>query len=73
MTAAPDKVEFYRDDQDKWRWRYRAANGRILADSGQGYSRLDKAEEGWRHITLAFGETPWFRYVHAYPEREAQP
>jgi uncharacterized protein YegP (UPF0339 family) len=33
-----DKLTIYRAD-DGWRWRYTASNGRILADSGQGYSR----------------------------------
>ena len=35
------KIEFYRDAIGEVRWRYRAANGSdILADSGQGYSRV---------------------------------
>jgi uncharacterized protein YegP (UPF0339 family) len=28
----------YKDAQNKWRWRLKAANGNILADSGEGYS-----------------------------------
>lgn len=38
MTA---RVELYRDDSENraWRWRYRASNGRVLANGGQGYSR----------------------------------
>ena len=31
---------------DGWRWRYTASNGRILADSGQGYSRRVDAVRG---------------------------
>jgi uncharacterized protein YegP (UPF0339 family) len=32
----------YRDVQGFWRWHLRAANGRKLADSGEGYcNRMD--------------------------------
>ena len=27
----------YRDSQDHWRWRLRAANNRVIADSGESY------------------------------------
>jgi uncharacterized protein len=30
--------QVYKDAQQKWRWRLKAANGNILADSGEGYS-----------------------------------
>jgi len=33
------KLEIYRDKRSEWRWRLRASNGRILADSGEGYRR----------------------------------
>jgi uncharacterized protein YegP (UPF0339 family) len=29
--------EYYKDKKGEWRWRLVAANGRILADSGEGY------------------------------------
>lgn len=29
--------EIYRDKADEWRWRLLAANGRTIADSGEGY------------------------------------
>ena len=32
----------YRDPAGDWRWRLRALNGRMVADSGEGYrNRLD--------------------------------
>lgn len=34
-----ESFTFEQDQPGKWRWRFRASNGRILADSGQGYSR----------------------------------
>ena len=29
--------ELYKDSLGHWRWRLKAANGNILADSGEGY------------------------------------
>lgn len=31
------KYNVYRDYLNQWRWRLRAANGKIIADSGEGY------------------------------------
>jgi len=31
------KFEIYKDKKDEWRWRFVAPNGRIIADSGEGY------------------------------------
>lgn len=33
------KYEVYQDSTDEWRWRARARNGRIVADSGESYQR----------------------------------
>ena len=33
------KIHLYRDKRLLWRWRVVARNGRILADSGEGYCR----------------------------------
>lgn len=29
---------YYKDHKGEWRWRLVASNGRIIADSGEGYS-----------------------------------
>ena len=29
---------YYQDNKDEWRWRLKASNGRIIADSAEGYS-----------------------------------
>ena len=47
------KLHFYRDAQGQWRWRLRASNGRILADSGEGYRRLASARHG-AHLVRTF-------------------
>jgi uncharacterized protein YegP (UPF0339 family) len=37
MFEHPPRYEKYRDARGHWRWRIKARNGRILADSGEGY------------------------------------
>jgi len=38
MSTSEGKYEIYRSDNDeKWHWRYKAANGETIA-SGQGYA-----------------------------------
>jgi uncharacterized protein YegP (UPF0339 family) len=36
------ELEFnrYKDKADEWRWRLKTKNGRIIADSGEGYKNL---------------------------------
>lgn len=31
------KFEIYKDGIGQWRWKFLASNGRIIADSGEGY------------------------------------
>lgn len=38
--------KLYRDRLNQWRWRYVAANGRTIADSGEGYYRREDAMNG---------------------------
>ena len=47
-----DTITLYRAP-DGWRWRYTASNGRVLADSGQGYSRRVDAVRGACRVTRA--------------------
>ena len=37
--------EIYEDRGGEYRWRLRSANGQIVADSGEGYTRRDDARE----------------------------
>lgn len=50
-----DRIELYRSGlrRKKWRWRYVAENGNILADSGQGYSRRMDALNGAKRVVGA--------------------
>jgi len=38
--------EVFRDSADEWRWRLVAANGNIIADSGEGYRSKQGATRG---------------------------
>lgn len=40
------RVEFYSDAMGDIRWRVKSPNGNILADGGQGYSRMIDARRG---------------------------
>jgi uncharacterized protein YegP (UPF0339 family) len=37
------KIEVYKDDAGEWRWRMMSGNGRIVAESGEGYKERRKA------------------------------
>lgn len=44
-------IQVYQDRAGEWRWRMLAANGRTVADSGEGYSRerdARRAIKAWR-------------------------
>jgi len=36
-TMPAQRIEFYSDNKEKWRWRL-ISTGNIMADSGQGYA-----------------------------------
>lgn len=38
------KFHVYQDSAGAWRWRLQARNGRVVADSAEGYSRRAGAE-----------------------------
>lgn len=40
------RYELYKDASGEWRWRFRAANGEIVADSAEGYVNKDDAING---------------------------
>lgn len=48
--AADDKVvvktvDVFRDSRNEWRWSARAENGRVIADSAEGYVSRDWCEK----------------------------
>ena len=40
------KFIVYRDGKREWRWRLVAKNGRVIADSGEGYKRVAACRNG---------------------------
>jgi len=40
------KFHIYKDAKNEYRWRFRANNGRIVADSAEGYSSKQGCEDG---------------------------
>jgi uncharacterized protein YegP (UPF0339 family) len=45
MAQKRGRVQFFKDKRGEYRWRLKASNGEIIADSGEGY----KAEAGCKN------------------------
>jgi len=53
------KLEIYRDGRREWRWRLRASNGRIVADSSEGYRRQASVRKAVDRVrSILTGEVP---------------
>ncbi len=52
----PAGFEVYIDSAGEWRWRLQHRNGRILADSGEGYSSRRAAESGIESVRRTASE-----------------
>jgi uncharacterized protein YegP (UPF0339 family) len=65
------RFEVFRDRGGKWRWRLRHRNGNIIADSSQGYSSRQKAEQGLASVrTNAPGASAVREEAEVDPEAE---
>lgn len=51
MSEPSDRVEFYKDAQDDWRWRYVALNNRVMADSSEGYANKGDCVSACEQVT----------------------
>ena len=40
------RFEVFKDGIGQWRWRLRAQNGNVIADSGEGYRHREDCERG---------------------------
>ena len=47
MAFKVPRVVFYLDRAHEYRWRLLARNGRIIADSAEGYKTMRAARHGW--------------------------
>jgi len=60
-------VEFYEGVDGDHRWRLKARNGRIMADSAEGYTTHSKSVLAWRKIQKKLGFTDYnIRYTYKY-------
>lgn len=49
--------------KDGWRWRLKAANGRIVAESGEAYTRKGDARKAmWRWPQIGIRANGWHRW-----------
>ncbi|WP_455280454.1 YegP family protein [[Eubacterium] cellulosolvens] len=44
------KFEMYSDKSGQWCWRFRTNNGKIIADSSEGYINKNDCENGIRIV-----------------------
>jgi uncharacterized protein YegP (UPF0339 family) len=51
MPGKAHKAEVYQDSLGEWRWRARARNGEVIADSGEGYVSRSHAVEMAEDVT----------------------
>lgn len=52
MSTAPAHFQLYKDASGHWRWRLRAAgNGKIIADSAEGYGNRGDCIHGMRLVS----------------------
>ena len=56
-------ANFYRDAHKQWRWNLKAKNGRIIADSGEGYTTRAGAKRATEHLKLVNFKDIRVRYV----------
>jgi len=49
------KFFVYRDRKLEWRWRLKARNGRIVADSGEGYKSKTKCVRAVEKMVIECG------------------
>jgi len=52
---AEPRFKVYKDKAEEWRWRFIASNGKIIADSGEGYHNRADCVHG---IELIKSEAP---------------
>jgi uncharacterized protein YegP (UPF0339 family) len=60
-------LEFYKDVGGKWRWRTHARNGKVTADSSEGYARRAGAERGAAATITAIANAKGLLLVSATP------
>jgi uncharacterized protein len=52
------RFKLFKDAKGQWRWRLVAANGRTVADSGEGYNNKSDAQHGIDLVKSTGSGTP---------------
>ena len=59
MALKRPVIETVQDVAGEWRWRLRASNGRIMADSGEGYRRRTSVRKAVDRVrSILTGDVP---------------
>jgi uncharacterized protein YegP (UPF0339 family) len=53
------QINVYLDDNKEWRWQAVHRNGRIMADSGEGYKRRGDCVGAFNRLTGALQDGNW--------------
>lgn len=55
----------YKDQRGEWRWRLRARNGKIIADSAEGYKQKNQVIKRIQGMHDAFNRSPlrWTEFL----------
>lgn len=54
MPEENDYVEFYVDAKEEFRWRYKAGNHEVMADSAEGYKDVRECQTAAQRVTARF-------------------
>lgn len=60
------KVQIYEDREKQWRWRAVAANGRIIADSAEGYDSEANVRRALNTVAEFFHAQPPVEVLYLY-------
>jgi uncharacterized protein YegP (UPF0339 family) len=55
----PAAVEFYERKDEKFDWRFKAANGEVICGSDQGYTEHGDAVEGFMRMVAEILKGGW--------------
>ncbi len=50
MASKEARLQFYKDALGDYRWRVKAANGKVLAASSEGYRTKRACRECWQSV-----------------------
>jgi len=50
MSERKGKVEFFADKRGEYRWRLKATNGEVIADSAEGYKSKQGCKNGYESV-----------------------